>query len=111
MDHGCSIFLDNGNLNCFNDKKEGSSCQPDPFRCICKYKKWTIIINFVVCGIGKNLLWKLQTLVQAYTVGVVVSMYDTTVVLEALFITLTVLLGLTAYTFQTKRDFSFLGFG
>ncbi|KYN13684.1 PREDICTED: protein lifeguard 4-like [Trachymyrmex cornetzi] len=51
------------------------------------------------------------TLVQAYTVGVVVSMYDTTVVLEALFITLTVLLGLTAYTFQTKRDFSFLGFG
>ncbi|KAL6264094.1 protein lifeguard 4-like [Pogonomyrmex barbatus] len=51
------------------------------------------------------------TLVQAYTIGVVVSMYDTTVVLEALFITLTVLLGLTAYTFQTKRDFSFLGFG
>ncbi|KYM96099.1 PREDICTED: protein lifeguard 4-like [Cyphomyrmex costatus] len=51
------------------------------------------------------------TLVQAYTVGVVVSMYDTTVVLEALFITLTVLFGLTAYTFQTKRDFSFLGFG
>jgi len=49
--------------------------------------------------------------VQAYTVGVIVSMYDTTVVLEALFITLTVLLGLTAYTFQTKRDFSFLGFG
>lgn len=38
-------------------------------------------------------------------------MYDTTVVLEALFITLTVLLGLTAYTFQTKRDFSFMGFG
>lgn len=38
-------------------------------------------------------------------------MYDTTIVLEALFITLTVLLGLTAYTFQTKRDFSFLGFG
>ncbi|XP_011882383.1 PREDICTED: protein lifeguard 4-like [Vollenhovia emeryi] len=51
------------------------------------------------------------TLVQAYTVGVVVSMYDTTVVLEALFITLTILITLTAYTFQTKRDFSFLGFG
>jgi len=57
------------------------------------------------------LSWTLQTLAQAYTVGVVVSMYDTTTVLEALFITLTVLLGLTAYTFQTKRDFSFLGFG
>ncbi|XP_012223413.1 protein lifeguard 4 [Linepithema humile] len=51
------------------------------------------------------------TLAQAYSIGVVVSMYDTTLVLEALFITLTVLLGLTAYTFQTKRDFSFLGFG
>ncbi|XP_077274580.1 protein lifeguard 4-like [Temnothorax americanus] len=51
------------------------------------------------------------TLVMAYNVGVMVSMYDTTVVLEALFITLTVLLSLTAYTFQTKRDFSFLGFG
>lgn len=38
-------------------------------------------------------------------------MYDTTLVLEALFITLTVLLGLTAYTFQTKRDFSFLEIG
>lgn len=69
------------------------------------------IVNFVVYKNCKDLFWKLQTLVQAYTVGVVVSMYDTTVVLEALFITLTVLLSLTAYTFQTKRDFSFLGFG
>jgi len=51
------------------------------------------------------------TVVEAYTVGVVISMYDTTVILEALFITLTVLFGLTAYTFQTKRDFSSLGFG
>ncbi|XP_020290082.1 protein lifeguard 4-like [Pseudomyrmex gracilis] len=51
------------------------------------------------------------TLTQAYTVGVMVSMFEVTIVLEALFITLTVVLGLTAYTFQSKRDFSFLGFG
>ncbi|XP_015592113.1 protein lifeguard 4 [Cephus cinctus] len=51
------------------------------------------------------------TLVQAYTVGVIVTMYDKTIVLEALLITLTVVIGLTAYTFQTKRDFSFMGFG
>lgn len=38
-------------------------------------------------------------------------MFEVTIVLEALFITLTVVLGLTAYTFQSKRDFSFLGFG
>lgn len=51
------------------------------------------------------------TLIQAYTIGIIVTMYDTAVVLQALFITLTVVIGLTAYTFQTKRDFSFLGFG
>ena len=85
---------------------------------------WTIgVAFFLTMGILIGLLIKRRdhpanlillsafTLVQAYTVGVVVSMYDTTVVLEALFITLTVLLGLTAYTFQTKRDFSFMGFG
>ncbi|EFN69611.1 Transmembrane BAX inhibitor motif-containing protein 4 [Camponotus floridanus] len=85
---------------------------------------WTIgLAFFLTMGILIGLLIKRKdhpanlillsafTLAQAYTVGVVVSMYDTTIVLEALFITLTVLLGLTAYTFQTKRDFSFLGFG
>ncbi|KAH0948996.1 hypothetical protein HN011_006895 [Eciton burchellii] len=85
---------------------------------------WTIgLAFFMTIGILIGLLIKRRdhpanlfllsafTLVQAYTVGVVVSMYDTALVLEALFITLTVLLGLTAYTFQSKRDFSFLGFG
>jgi len=109
MDHRFSVFPDNGNLNCSDDKKERSSCQSDSSKRICKYKK--VDDYYLLYDINKNLFRKLQTLVQAYTVGVVVSMYDTTVVLEALFITLTVLLGLTAYTFQTKRDFSFLGFG
>ncbi|EFN77089.1 protein lifeguard 4 isoform X2 [Harpegnathos saltator] len=85
---------------------------------------WTMALAFILTiGILVGLLFKRKdhptnlillvifTLVQSYTVGVVVSMYDTSVVLEALFITLTVLLALTAYTFQTKRDFSFMGFG
>ncbi|XP_060518735.1 protein lifeguard 4-like [Cylas formicarius] len=46
------------------------------------------------------------TIIQAYTVGVVVTFYSKTVVLEALLLTLVVLAGLTLYTFQTKHDFS-----
>lgn len=51
------------------------------------------------------------TVVEAYTVAVVVSTFDTSTVLEALFVTLTVVVCLTLYTFQSKRDYSFLGFG
>ncbi|CAH0557260.1 unnamed protein product [Brassicogethes aeneus] len=46
------------------------------------------------------------TVVQAYTVGVVVTYYSQAVVIQALVLTLVVLGGLTAYTFQTKHDFS-----
>lgn len=58
-------------------------------------------INFILLAIF--------TVVQAYTVGVVVSFYDQYVVLQAFFLTVAVLAGLTAYTFQTKRDFSNIG--
>lgn len=51
------------------------------------------------------------TLVQAYTIGVVLTFYDQVVVLQAFALTLAVVIGLTTFTFQTKRDFSFLGFG
>lgn len=51
------------------------------------------------------------TVIQAYTVGVVVSYFDTYVVLQALALTFTVVSSLTAYTFNTKRDFSFIGYG
>lgn len=51
------------------------------------------------------------TLIQSYTIGTIVTMYETHIVLEALFITLTIVVGLTAYAFQSKRDFSFMGFG
>ncbi|KAK9884338.1 hypothetical protein WA026_005288 [Henosepilachna vigintioctopunctata] len=46
------------------------------------------------------------TVVEAYTIGVVVSFYDKDVVIEALFLTLAVVGGLTIYSFQTKRDYS-----
>jgi len=49
------------------------------------------------------------TLLEAYTIGTVVTFYDTTVVLEALVITLGLFLGLTLFTFQSKWDFSGMG--
>jgi len=38
-----------------------------------------------------------------------VSFYEYTIVLQAFVLTSAVFLGLTAYTFQSKRDFSKLG--
>lgn len=46
------------------------------------------------------------TAIQAYTIGVIVTFYSKTIVLEALLLTFLVLGGLTVYTFQSKRDFS-----
>lgn len=54
--------------------------------------------NYILLG--------LFTLVEAYTVGVIVTFYDKFVVLEAFGLTAAVTLGLTAYTLQSKRDFS-----
>jgi len=56
-------------------------------------------------------LLALFTVVQAYTLGVVVSFYEVSVVLQAFFLTCAVVAGLTAFTFQTKRDFSHWGAG
>lgn len=57
------------------------------------------------------ILLSLFTLVQAYTVAVVVSFYDQLAVLQAFLLTMGVTVGLTLYTFQTKRDFSAWGAG
>ncbi|KAI8430322.1 hypothetical protein MSG28_000628 [Choristoneura fumiferana] len=51
------------------------------------------------------------TVVQSYTVGVIVSFYDTFIVLQALALTFTVVFSLTLFTLNTKRDFSFMGYG
>ncbi|BES96776.1 UPF0005 [Nesidiocoris tenuis] len=65
------------------------------------FKRKETPTNFVLLAIF--------TVVQAYTVGVLVSFYDGYVVLQAFLLTVLVMGGLTAYTFQTKRDFSNMG--
>ncbi|KGL79168.1 Protein lifeguard 4, partial [Tinamus guttatus] len=51
------------------------------------------------------------TLLEALSVAVTVSFYDVSVVLQAFILTTAVFLGLTAYTLQSKRDFSKFGAG
>lgn len=51
------------------------------------------------------------TLVEAYTVGTVVSFYDQIIVLQAFGLTMATVIALTVYTFQTKRDYSTMGAG
>lgn len=51
-------------------------------------------------------LLAIYTLLQAYTISVVVSFYDQLVVLQAFLLTLGVTAALTAFTMQTKRDFT-----
>ncbi|KAJ8379077.1 hypothetical protein AAFF_G00231680 [Aldrovandia affinis] len=51
------------------------------------------------------------TLVEAVSVATAVTFYEYSVVLQAFGLTAAVFVGLTAYTFQSKRDFSKLGAG
>ncbi|KAJ7670573.1 inhibitor of apoptosis-promoting Bax1-domain-containing protein [Mycena polygramma] len=54
--------------------------------------------NFVLMGTF--------TLLEAYTLGIAVAFYENSVVLHALMITSAVFIGLTAFTLQSKYDFS-----
>ncbi|OWR43037.1 Transmembrane BAX inhibitor motif-containing protein 4 [Danaus plexippus plexippus] len=85
---------------------------------------WMVLVSFIMSmGILLALIVKRRdypanlyllaafTVVQAYTIGVVVSYCDTLVVLQALAITFTVVFSLTLFTLNTKRDFSFVGYG
>jgi len=49
------------------------------------------------------------TLMEAFTLGIVVAFYDNIIVLQALLITLGVFIGLTVFTFQSKYDFEGMG--
>jgi len=49
------------------------------------------------------------TLMEAFTLGVMVAFFDNRIVMQALLITLGVFLGLTLFTFQSKYDFSGMG--
>ncbi|XP_057613777.1 protein lifeguard 4 [Chionomys nivalis] len=51
------------------------------------------------------------TLLEALTVATVVTFYDVHLVLQAFILTTAVFFGLTAYTLQSKRDFSRFGAG
>jgi FtsH-binding integral membrane protein len=51
------------------------------------------------------------TFFESLTIGTLVSFFDKILVVQALIITAVVVVGLTAYTFQTKRDFSAMGAG
>ncbi|XP_038045346.1 protein lifeguard 4-like isoform X2 [Patiria miniata] len=60
-------------------------------------------INMILLG--------LFTFVEAYSVGTIVTFYNKAVVLQAFTLTMVVTLSLTAYTMQSKKDFSSWGAG
>ncbi|XP_030576280.1 protein lifeguard 4 [Archocentrus centrarchus] len=51
------------------------------------------------------------TLLEALSVATALTFYEYSTILQALFLTCAVFTGLTAYTFQSKRDFSKMGAG
>ena len=55
------------------------------------------------------LLLSTFTLLEAFTLGIVVAFYDNKIVIQALLITLGVFIGLTLFTFQSKYDFEGMG--
>lgn len=57
--------------------------------------------NFALLG--------LFTLFESFTIGTIVSFFDKLLVIQAIIITAVIVVGLTLYTFQTKRDFSAMG--
>ncbi|GLB37412.1 putative inhibitor of apoptosis-promoting Bax1 [Lyophyllum shimeji] len=65
------------------------------------WKRFSYPLNFVLLGTF--------TLLEAWTLGVVVAFYETRVILQAMLITLGVFIGLTLFTFQSKWDFSGMG--
>ncbi|OCH87039.1 UPF0005-domain-containing protein [Obba rivulosa] len=65
------------------------------------WKRHSHPINFV--------LLSTFTVMEAFTLGIMVAFFDNEIVLQALLITLGVFLGLTLFTFQSKYDFSGMG--
>ena len=51
------------------------------------------------------------TFFESLTIGTLVSFFDKILVIQAVVLTAVIVLGLTMYTFQTKRDFSAMGAG
>ncbi|XP_051172060.1 protein lifeguard 4-like [Leptopilina boulardi] len=57
------------------------------------------------------ILLSIFTLSESVLIGIFVSLFDAITVIEAFFITFFVVLSLTLYTFQSKKDFSSMGAG
>lgn len=57
--------------------------------------------NFILLGIF--------TLLESFTIGTIVSCFDKILVIQAVILTAVIVVGLTMYTFQTKKDFSDMG--
>jgi len=51
------------------------------------------------------------TILESYILAAISSLYETTSVIQAIAITIAITIGLTLYTFQSKRDFSVMGGG
>jgi FtsH-binding integral membrane protein len=56
-------------------------------------------------------LLALFTFFESLTIGTIVSFFDKILVIQAIILTAVIVVGLTMYTFQTKRDFSAMGAG
>ncbi|EJD02738.1 uncharacterized protein FOMMEDRAFT_84566 [Fomitiporia mediterranea MF3/22] len=65
------------------------------------WKRHSVPTNYIFLGTF--------TLLEAFTLGVIMAFYDNRVILQALLITLGIFLGLTLFTFQSKYDFSGMG--
>ncbi|KAL5485410.1 hypothetical protein ACEPAI_8052 [Sanghuangporus weigelae] len=65
------------------------------------WKRHSVPTNYILLGTF--------TLLEAFTLGVVMAFYDTLIILEALVITLGIFIGLTLFTYQSKYDFSGMG--
>lgn len=73
------------------------------------FGSFALLIGTYVCqrSYPKNLIFLFGfTLCESYMVGLLTSLYDTRIVLEALVITVTVFLGLSLFAVQTKYDFT-----
>ncbi len=51
------------------------------------------------------------TFFESLSIGTLVSFFDKMLVIQAIILTAVIVIGLTIYTFQTKRDFSAMGAG
>lgn len=87
-----------------------------------KTNSWIMLFNLIItlvvlgCLMAKRKQYPLNfyllgafTFFQSFAVGTITSFYDTWTVIQAFFLTTVIVVCLTMYTFQSKRDFSSMG--